>query len=404
MSSLRSALEELAGEELALASDEELTEGLREIERAAGALEAERARRVAEIARRRRYAEQGYLSATAYLRDLLGVSGPRAARYVRWARALSRMPLAAAALGRGEVSAQAVEVLMRAAEAHAEPFARSEELLVRIAAELPVGDLVRAVAHFSALADAQAPEREAERRFAARRLHVSPTLGGMVRIDGDLDPETGQVVLAALRAEVDAQVRGPEDHRTPAQRRADALAEICRAYLDRADRPAVGGERPHVLVTVDLAALLRSAPGRCELPDTGPISPEQARRLACDAGVSRVITDGPSQVLDLGRRTAVVPPALRRALVVRDGGCAFPGCGRPPGWCDAHHVVHWADGGPTALANLVLLCRPHHRLVHHGFRVRMREGRPVFHRPDGTVMPSRPGLDPAEAPEGRAPP
>lgn len=404
MSGLRSALEELAGEDLASVPDEELAEGLRELERATGALEAERARRVAEIARRRRYAEQGYLSAAPYLRDLLGVSASRAARYLRWARALSRMPRAAAALVRGDVGTQAAEVLMRAAEAHPEPYARSEDLLVRIAAELPVGDLVRAVAHFAALADAGAPEREAERRFVARRLHVSPTLDGMVRIDGDLDPETGQVVLAALRAEVDAQVRGPEDHRTPAQRRADALAEICRGYLDRTDRPTVGGERPHVLVTVDLAALVRSAPGRCQLADGGPISPEQARRLACDAGVSRVITDGPSQVLDLGRRTAVVPPGLRRALVVRDGGCAFPGCGRPPGWCDAHHVVHWADGGPTALANLVLLCRPHHRLVHHGFRVGMREGRPVFHHPDGTEMVRRPGVDAAGAPEGRAPP
>jgi hypothetical protein len=226
----------------------------------------------------------------------------------------------------------------------------------------------------------------------------------MVRVDGDLDPETGQLFLSALRAEVDAQARGPEDRRTPAQRRADALAEICRSYLARTDRPVVGGERPHVLVTVDLAALTRSGPGRCQLQDAGRISPEQARRLACDAGVSRVLTAGPSHVLDLGRRTAVVPAALRRALAVRDGGCAFPGCGRPPGWCDAHHVVHWADGGPTALGNLVLLCRPHHRLVHHGFRVRMHQGRPVFHRPDGSAMDRGAGLDPAAALVGRAPP
>lgn len=158
-----------------------------------------------------------------------------------------------------------------------------------------------------------------------------------------------------------------------------------------------------MLVTVDLPALTGSGPGRCELQDAGAISPEQARRIACDAGVSRVVTAGPSQVLDLGRRTAVVPAALRRALVVRDGGCAFPGCGRPPGWCDAHHVVHWADGGPTALANLVLLCRPHHRLVHGTFGVRMERGRPVFTRPDGTVMALR-RLDVEAVLEERAPP
>ncbi|GBC87547.1 hypothetical protein HRbin12_01558 [bacterium HR12] len=157
-------------------------------------------------------------------------------------------------------------------------------------------------------------------------------------------------------------------------------------------------------MTVDLATLTRSRPGRPELADAGAISPEQARRIACDADVSRVVTSGPSLVLDLGRRTPVVPAGLRRALVVRDGGCAFPGCGRPPGWCDAHHVIHWADGGPTALSNLVLLCRPHHRMVHGRFGVRMEGGRPVFRRPDGTPLGPR-AVRHATAPlEGRAPP
>jgi hypothetical protein len=111
-----------------------------------------------------------------------------------------------------------------------------------------------------------------------------------------------------------------------------------------------------------------------------------ARRLACDAKVSRVITEGASRPLDVGRSTKVVPPALRRALTVRDRGCRFPGCGRPPSWCDAHHVVHWADGGDTALDNLVLLCRPHHRAIHRGFGVQIRDGTHVFTRPDGTPL------------------
>lgn len=406
MSGLRSALEELASEELAHACDDELVESLRELERAAAALSAERARRAAELARRRTHEREGYLSATAFLRDALRVPASRAARYLRWGRALTRMPHVATALSRGEITTSGAGLLIGAAEVHPDALERCEELLVRLASELSARDLGRAVAHLVALADAEAPEREAERRLEARRLHVSPTLDGMVRVDGDLDPETGQLLLSALRAEVDAQVRGPDDRRTPAQRRADALAEICRSYLERADRSVVGGERPHVLVVVDLAALTRSGPGRCELQDVGAISPEQARRIACDAGVSRVITAGPSHVLDLGRRTAVVPPGLRRALVVRDGGCAFPGCGRPPGWCDAHHVIHWADGGPTALGNLVLLCRPHHRLVHRTFGVRMERGRPVFTRPDGTVMsPGRLDVEDVEgASEDRAPP
>jgi hypothetical protein len=85
----------------------------------------------------------------------------------------------------------------------------------------------------------------------------------------------------------------------------------------------------------------------------------------------------------------VVPPAIRRALVVRDGSCRFPGCGRSHTWCDAHHVTHWADGGPTALSNLILLCRRHHRSIHEGFGVRMVRGQPVFVRPDGTPLADR---------------
>jgi hypothetical protein len=153
--------------------------------------------------------------------------------------------------------------------------------------------------------------------------------------------------------------------------------------------PVVAGERPHVVVTVDLKAL-EGVPGSCcEFDDAGPISPETARRWACDASVARVNTRGSSEPLDVGRRTPVVPAALRRAVATRDGHCRFPGCDRPQGWCDAHHVEHWADGGPTALSNLVLLCRPHHRLVHHGFRVQMVDGRPGFFRPDGSTLDDR---------------
>ena len=137
-------------------------------------------------------------------------------------------------------------------------------------------------------------------------------------------------------------------------------------------------------------------PCRRDTPVGTTLSPETVRRLACDASVARVITSGRSQPLEVGRATRVVPPSMRRALVVRDSGCAFPGCDRPASWCDAHHVVHWADGGRTDLGNLVLLCRRHHRLIHAGFSVEMTGEvtghRPVFRRPDGTVL------------EGRAPP
>jgi hypothetical protein len=163
-------------------------------------------------------------------------------------------------------------------------------------------------------------------------------------------------------------VHGGEDARTAPQRRADALTELCRSWLDRSDRPEIAGERPHVVVTVDIESLRGRAGRRSELPDTGSVPPEAARRIACDAGVSRTLMRGPSEPVEIGRKTQIVPSGLRRALVLRDGGCRFPGCGRPQTWCDAHHVRHWADGGETGLRNLVLLCRRHHRAVHEGFR------------------------------------
>jgi hypothetical protein len=157
----------------------------------------------------------------------------------------------------------------------------------------------------------------------------------MVRVDGDLDPETGETLLTALQAVLDAEARSDApDERTPAQRRADALGEICRQWLDRSDRPTVAGERPHVTVTVDAhsvtdaevagsgaAAMLEGSGSLAptdELDHTGPVDPYTVRRLACDASVMRVVLAGRSELLDVGRRTPVIPPAMRRAVIVRD--------------------------------------------------------------------------------------
>jgi hypothetical protein len=211
----------------------------------------------------------------------------------------------------------------------------------------------------------------------------------MVRVDGNLDPETGEALIAALRAVQDAEARARslDDARSPAQRRADALGEVCRQWLDHLDRPSVAGERPHVTVTVDLQAL-HGQEGPSEFDHTGPILPEIARRLACDASVERVVFGPKSEPLDVGRRTPIVPAPMRRAVVARDRGCRFPGCDLPHTWCDAHHIVHWADGGTTAVSNLILMCRRHHRLVHDpdGPSIEMVDGSPVFRRADGSLL------------------
>ena len=335
-------------------------------------------------------ARTGSLSLTAWLVHRLGIAASTAKAQVRLGRVLERMPRVRQALGEGEIPVAAAGLLAEAREAHPVAFERSERALVDLARRLPVRDLARALERWRLLADQAAADAAAERRFSRRGLYVSPTLDGMLRLDGDLDPETGQVVLSAIGSVVDASARADSstDLRTPAQRRADALGEICRAHLDSPERPVVAGERPHVLVRVDLRSLV-SGSGAAELEDAGPITAETARRIACDAQVSRVITIGASVPLELGRRAPVVPAALRRAVVARDRGCRFPGCGRLRRWCDPHHVVHWADGGETSVANLVLLCRRHHRMVHERFGLEMAGGRPVFRRPDGSVLEDR---------------
>ena len=389
MSELRSAVEVLRAEVLADLPDARIEEDFAELQTVCERLESERLRRLREIERRRCFERDGFLSAASWLHARFGVAWGAARQSVQVARALEAMPIARRALEAGEISLSAVRVLTQARETDPEAFSRSEAQLVEAARIHATGDLQRIAAYWRQAAERERAASGEDQLRERRRLHASLTFMGMVRVDGDLDPETGETLLTALRAVLDAEARSGtgDDDRTPAQRRADALGEICRQWLDLADRPVVAGERPHLTVTVDAEALADER-GAAEADHAGPVPVPVARRLACDASVLRVVMSGRSEPLDVGRRTPVVPPSLRRAVIVRDRGCRFPGCDRPQTWCDAHHVVHWADGGPTALPNLLLLCRRHHRMVHRpgGFTLGLEEGRPVFRRPDGSVL------------------
>jgi hypothetical protein len=391
VSELRSAVDALRSESLPELPDARIEEDFAELQRAVELLEAERLRRLSEIDRRRIFERDGHLSPAAWLAATFKVTWGSARQSVRVARALEEMPTTRRALDDGDLSMSAVRLLVMAREADPTAFERDEAQLVEAARIHSMNDLQRVAAYWR-----QAVEREHsldgdDKLRERRRLHASVSFLGMVRVDGDLDPETGETLLTALGAVLDAESRSrsQDDVRTPAQRRADALAEICRQWLDMADRPAVAGERPHVTVTIGASAL-QNASTTSEFDHVGSVDPETARRLACDASVMRVVMAGRSEPLDVGRRTSVVPPAIRRAVVVRDRTCRFPGCDRPHAWCDAHHVVHWAGGGQTALANLVLMCRRHHRMIHEGgFRLELWDGRPIFKRPDGSLLEDR---------------
>jgi Domain of unknown function (DUF222)/HNH endonuclease len=302
------------------------------------------------------------------------------------------------ALRGGEIPLDAARTLAWARKEDPDSFSEAEALLVEAAREHSPQGLARVCSTWRAhVKEQMLGEGSDEELHARRRLHASRTLMGMVRVDADLDPLTGDALLCALGAITDAETKAPGDEpdpRSPAQRRADALGELCLRYLDGPDRAKVAGERPHVALLVDLEMLkegLSSVSGIAELEHSGPVGASIARQVSCDSALTRIVMGTGSEPMDVGRKTQVVPPAMRRALVARDRGCRFPGCDRPPGWCDAHHVVHWADGGPTSLGNLALLCRRHHRLIHGRtrFTLAMIQGRPVFSRPDGSVLQDR---------------
>jgi hypothetical protein len=225
---------------------------------------------------------------------------------------------------------------------------------------------------------------------------------GMLVIRGRLTPEAGAVMQRALEAAAEwlyqeAKDTSPEvtDEVTAGQRRADALALLAESALHADLDRGTASDRFQVVVHVDGDALASDdAMGQAVLegPEGQRVSPETSRRLACDA--SRVVMrHGPDgSVLNVGRRTRTIPPAIRRALATRDRHCRFPGC--TARHADAHHLQHWADGGDTRLDNLLLLCRRHHRLVHEErWQVWLGDDASArFIRPDGRPLPLVPRL------------
>ncbi|NIR31468.1 MAG: DUF222 domain-containing protein [Gammaproteobacteria bacterium] len=168
-------------------------------------------------------------------------------------------------------------------------------------------------------------------------------------------------------------------------RRADALLSMAETLLEHGPASGSGGDRYQIVVHTEAAGLEDPASAARSAIEHGPALPGHTlRRLACDASVVRMLVDGEGEPLSVGRKTRTIPPAIRRALKTRDGGCRYPGC-TALRFLDAHHVKHWADGGETRLSNLVQLCRFHHHLLHEGgFGMKvLDDGALVFTRPDG---------------------
>ena len=343
-------------------SDQDLLDRYRELRREINQLEAASADVLAEIDARNSYAAEDCLSATAWILWATGENPAIARSRVQTARRLRYMPQTSTTFGGGELCESRVRLLVRAYETNAELFARDEELLVEHALCLSSRDLPAAIRYWRNAADPDGSALDHHRMYEARRLWLSAPWDGMGHLDGAFDPEGTATITTAL--DTRSAPLGKDDTRTATQRRADALVEICAHYLTTADTPRRHGTRPHITVTVSEKALQGEPDRPCELANGGPVPPEVARRIACDATVTPIIVDANGVPLDVGRTRRTIPPAIWRALVLRDGGCTHPGCDRPPDWCQAHHKIHWADGGPTTLENLELQCDPHHHKEH----------------------------------------
>src|SRR5437667_222156 len=310
----------------------------------------------------------------------------RPARDRRGARALGTLPRLAQALARGELSYAKVRALTRVATPE------TEARLVAVGRAGTAEHVERIVRGWRRV-DRIAEAREEARRHQSRALHVYPDEDGMVMLRGRLAPEVGAVLVQALAAAREALSQGnvAAEPPTMAQQQADALALVAETALHHGIDPGAPGERYQVVVHVDAPALADpDQPGQSVLEEGAHVSAETSRRLACDA--SRVVMrhglDG--RVVEVAARTRTIPPALRRALHHRDRGCRFPGCGVRFG--QGHHHRHWAQGGPTTLSNLALLCPRHHRAVHEeGYQLdRQPDGELRFRRPDGRPLPEVP--------------
>jgi hypothetical protein len=318
----------------------------------------------------------GFKSCAEWLAWRVGLNLSAAYERVRVARALPGLPLIRAAFARGEVSYSKVRALTRVATPQTE---------------------ARLLGFAQCGTASHVEHQQADQRHRSRSLRVYLDTDGMFVIRGRLTPEVGAVVRQALaaacdRSAVEARVNPPgQVEPSMAQRQADALGLIAQAALHHDLDPGAPGERYQVVVHVDAPVLVDpDQPGQSAFQDGVNSSAEESRRLACDATRVIMTHDADGRILEVGARTRTIPPALRRALQHRDHGCRFPGCSSR--FTHGHHIKHWANGGPTTLSNLALLCRRHHRAVHEdGFQLqRLANGELESRDPRGRVVPQVP--------------
>ena len=339
---------------------------------------------IREFDRRLGWGDGKLASCAHWLNFKCGLNLGAAREKVRVAHALSDLPLISASMACGELSYSKVRALTRVASQ------ATEKDLLNIALHGTAHHVEKTVRLFRRALQAEQLSHEASQQ-ANRALSYFYEEDGSLVLRARIPALGGALVLKALQAAMaelpDTEVVVKTSEALPlghAARRADALVRIAERSLKRKGSDSKTAEHYQVVVHVDAETLRADAPGRSHVEHGPALAAETIRRIGCDASLVAVLEDQEGKVLNVGRKTRSIPPAIRRALASRDPGCQFPGC-TFTSFLDAHHIEHWANGGETKLTNLVTLCRWHHRLVYEGeIQVKSRaEGGWQFSKPDG---------------------
>ncbi|MBB6093651.1 hypothetical protein HNQ60_002532 [Povalibacter uvarum] len=358
---------------------------------------------IAEFDRREGWSDWATQSCAHWLNWKCGVDLGAAREKVRVAHALQELPKISEAMQKGQLSYSKVRALTRVADRN------TEEYLLQIAMHGTAGHVEKLVRHFRRATEAEELSREVAQQVNRSCTYQWDDDGSLV-LKARLPAEAGALVLKALEAalgeipiEADDPAAEPVDvsaetercavtpafRLSPSVRRADALALVAESFIANGPAALTGGDKHQIVVHVSAETLRDRQAGRCEIEDGAGVSAETCRRLACDCSLVHILEDERGSVLDVGRKTRSIPPALRRALNARDQGCRFPGCCNGK-YLDGHHIEHWANGGATKLSNLVSLCHFHHRQVHEGGVLVqiLDDGALRFFKPDGESLDS----------------
>jgi hypothetical protein len=333
---------------------------------------------------------QGAMSCAHWLSWRIGLDPATAREKVRVARALGNLPTIDAALKSGKLSYAKVRALTRVATPE------TEAKLLDAAMYSTGAQLERLCRGYRIAKTADNALPPPERSLRRRDLP-----GGMVKLEIVLAPDEADLVLGALdrarglERKVDEHRIEQPDPKRPS--RADGMVTLAESYLAGNAGTGNGGERFQVMLHVDQDPLAPDGALAGTLDDGTRVSAETLRRVACDCGLVAVGHDKTATTMSIGRRSRSIPPAIRRALLLRDRGCAFPGCTHNR-FLHGHHIQHWLHGGKTSLDNLSLLCSHHHHLVHEGgWSVeRTADGDLCFRAPDGGALPAVPARQASE--------